>query len=53
VAAEGFADRWGEALGPVELPANGGNKRARHTYSPGGVVNVVAVGEFTVVRTKV
>jgi hypothetical protein len=53
VAAEGFADRWGEALGPVELPANGGNKRARHTYSPGGVATVVAVGEFTVVRTKV
>jgi hypothetical protein len=52
VSAEGYADRYGEALGQIELPAGGGTKTASKTTSFGGVMDVAASGSFTVVKAK-
>lgn len=50
--AGGYADRYGVALGEFELPAVGGTKVIDQKASLGGVMNVTATGNFTVVRPK-
>lgn len=52
--AEGFADRYGEALGEFELPVEDGKKKdvSRTTAIGGSAMNVSATGSFTVTRPK-
>ncbi len=50
LGAEGHSDRYGEALGAIELPADGGTKSIDRTAAIGGVMNVAATGTFTVVK---
>lgn len=52
VSAEGLTDRYGEALGEFELPADGGTKAINRTAAIGGIMDVAATGTFTVVRPK-
>jgi hypothetical protein len=53
LGAEGFADRWGEALGQIELPVDGGTKAINNTTAIGGSqVIVTAAGTFTVTKAK-
>jgi hypothetical protein len=52
IGGEGYADRYGEALGTFDLPAAGGTTTVVHTASIGGLVTVVASANLTVVRAK-
>jgi hypothetical protein len=53
IGAEGFSDRWGEALGEIDLPTAGGTKAITKTTAIGGSqVIVTAAGTFTVVKAK-
>ena len=52
IGGEGHADRYGEALGQIELPADGGSKSISRASAIGGVMNVSTVSTFTVVRPK-
>ena len=52
VGAEGHTDRYGEALGQIELPADGGSKTISRTATIGGIMNVTATGTFTMARLK-
>jgi hypothetical protein len=52
VSAEGHSDRYGEALGSFDLPADGGTKTINKTAAIGGVMNVAAAGTFTVTKAK-
>jgi len=51
LGAEGHTDRYGLALGQIELPADGGSKAISGTFATGGL-NVTATGTFTVARPK-
>ncbi|MDQ3097718.1 MAG: hypothetical protein M3Q61_06085 [Chloroflexota bacterium] len=52
LGAEGHTDRYGLALGQIELPADGGSKTISRAASLGGTMNVTATGTFTVARPK-
>ncbi len=52
LGGEGYADRYGQALGTFELPASGGTKAVSRTEAIGGVVSVVASATLTVVKAK-
>jgi hypothetical protein len=53
VPAQGFSDRYGEALGEFDLPADGGTKTVSRTMAIGGSsVNVTATAAFTVAKAK-
>ena len=50
IAAEGHAERFGEALLEFDLPAAGGTVRVSRTTAIGGVFKVTVKGTFTVTR---
>jgi hypothetical protein len=52
IGAEGHSDRYGEAMGAFELPADGGTANINRTAAIGGLMNVAATGRFTVVKAK-
>jgi hypothetical protein len=52
IPAEGHAERFGEAIATLELPAAGGPLRFSNTASIGGVMKVTVKGTFTVTKTR-
>jgi hypothetical protein len=52
IAAEGHAERFGDPLATLELPAAGGTVRVSKTSSIGGVMNVTIKGTFTVTKIR-
>lgn len=52
IGAQGFSERYGEAVGEFDVPADGGTKTVTNTAAIGGLVNVRATGTFTVVAQK-
>jgi hypothetical protein len=48
IAAEGHAERFGEALGTFDLPAVAGSTTISKSKSIGGVLQVTIKGTFTV-----
>ena len=52
IAAEGHAERVGETLLGIELPADGGTLAISKSKAIGGILNVKIKGKFTVVRDE-
>jgi len=52
IGAQGFADRFGEALGEIELPAEGGTRSLGRTRDIGSGMVVTAAGTLTIARAK-
>jgi hypothetical protein len=52
LGTSGYSERYGEALGEIELPADGGTRTITRTKAIGGVVNVATNSTFTVVKAK-
>jgi hypothetical protein len=52
LGTSGYSERYGEALGEIELPADGGTKTFSRTKAIGGVMNVATNSTFTVVKAK-
>lgn len=52
IPAEGHAERFGEALKDLELPAATGATNVSKTASIGGVLQVTVKGMFTVTQAR-
>ena len=52
IPAEGHAERFGEALKDLELPAATGTTNVSKTASIGGVLQVTVKGMFTVTQAR-
>jgi hypothetical protein len=52
IRASGHAERFGEAIATLELPAVGGTVNFSNTASIGGVMQITVKGTFTVTKTR-